>query len=364
MLQAAGIESYIMNTYRRINKNEFQYDFFITRDQKEFYDDEISALGGRKFCVDFQDISSTFKRVIKESRYLKEFLMKNHYDVIHIHSGTPLRFMYLIAAKKAGVKTRIYHSHSAKVKGPHKLIFLKHSLFKLFKQFIPFYATDLFACSELAGEWMYPKRCLNKVHVVKNGIDINLFDFNAEKREQMREELNVDDNFVIVHVGRFNAQKNHVFLMNMFEEVLKEIKNAKLLLVGEGELYDEIYKLVESKELMNAVDFLGVRSDVSSILQASDIFVLPSNYEGLPVVGIEAQSTGTYCLLSENVTSEIKITDNIELLPIDSFEPWVNAMKKQQNNKKSSVRDDIINSGYEIQTTVNFLEKFYSGDKV
>lgn len=359
MLQAAGIESFIMNTYRHIDREKVQFDFLITRDEKEFYDEEIRTLGGRKIVVDFMHIKSTFLRVIRESIEIKKILKETDYDIVHIHSGTPLRVFYLIAAKNAGVKTRIYHSHSAKVMGPHRLLQFKIIIFTLLKQLFPRYATDYFACSRLAGEWMFPQRIQDQVKIIFNGIDSEMFKFDEKSRRKYRKVLNIENYFVIGHIGRFNDQKNHVFLIDIFADLVKQDDRALLMLLGEGELFETIRKKVEKLDLTDKVMMLGVRSDIPQLLQAMDVFVLPSNYEGLPVVGIEAQASGNLCLLSDQVTPETVITENVKLLPIDSTNIWVEEILLAKKFKKKDTSQIIKESGYDISTTAQYLQDFY-----
>ena len=365
MLQAAGIESFIMNVYRNIDRERIQFDFFITRDEKEFYDDEISKLGGKKFVTNFNQNSNVFIRVLKESKALYKFLKKSDYQIIHVHSGTPLRIFYLLAAKCAGVKKRIYHSHSAEVKGPHSNLGIKKVIFKFLKVFFPLFGTDFFACSKAAGEWMYIKNMIrhDKVRVIYNGINSIEFQYDEEVRKVYRKELGLENKFVIGHVGRFNTQKNHTFLIDIFREIQTMDKQTVLLLLGEGELEGNIREKVSNLNLSETVKFLGVRHDVNKVMQAMDAFVLPSNYEGLPVVGVEAQAAGLPMFCSDNITNEVVITPNINLLSLNlSAKEWAKIiMQKGKKNHRKNMLDYIVKSGYDISKSVNDLQKFYEG---
>ena len=359
MLQAAGIESYIMNTYRHINREEIQFDFLVTRNVEEYYDQEIAEMGGRKFVIDFTECSSVFLRVLKESIALEKMLKNSSYNVIHVHSGTPLRIFYLFAAKRAGVRTRIYHSHSAKVTGPHKLLHVKRAVFEMLKQFFPWCATDYFACSELAGQWMFPRRIQDKVRIIHNGIDTEKFRYNPEVEQEYRKKLNLENNFVIGHIGRFNDQKNHTFLLDIFKEVAERNEDARLLLIGEGELEEQIKEKIHRLNLEQKVLLLGVRRDFAQLFQVMNVFVLPSNYEGLPVVGIEAQASGNLCLLSDQVTPETVITPNAKLLSIKSTDIWVREIEKAKSFQKTDTSELIRKHGYDIKDSVRRMEKFY-----
>lgn len=363
MLQAAGIESFIMNTYRNIDRNKVQFDFFVTRDEKEFYDDEIKSLGGRKFVVDIDKNTNVFIRVIKESIELKRVLKREKYNIVHIHTGTPLRIFYLIAAKMAKVKTRIYHSHSAEVLGPHEMIGYKKLIFKILKQFFKFVGTDFFACSNAAAEWIYTSRLIssNNVKIIYNGIDLNKFKFNKDIRDNYRKKLGIENKFVIGHIGRFEEQKNHKFLIDIFNEVYQSDPSARLLLIGKGNLEQEIRNKVLKYGLNDSVIFLGVIDDVNKIMQAMDVFVLPSNYEGLPVVGVEAQASGLKMISSDNITEEVAITPNIEFVSLDkSAKEWAEIiLDVKENYVRYNTSKLIQQSGYDIRSVANKMERFY-----
>lgn len=357
-MQAAGIESYIMNVYRHIDREKIQFDFWITREEKEFYDDEIEKLGGKKYTTNRMNIKNTGIRVFLESIDLYKFLKKNKYEVIEVHTGTPLRFMYLIAAKMAGVRKRIYHSHSAEVFGPHKGLLIKKIIFSFIKNFIPVFATDLFACSEAAGKWMYPRKYQDKVEIIYNGIDTKKFKFNDDIRKEYRNKENVTNEIILGHVARFNEQKNHTFLIDVFKEVVKENSNYQLWLIGSGELEEQIKEKVKKLNLNKNVKFFGVRNDVNKIMQAIDIFVLPSNYEGLPVVGIEAQFSGVQCFFSDKITKEVEITQNVKFIKLDIKDWKYNIL--HPNIQDRNIKVNIKNSSYDIENTINKLMKIYS----
>lgn len=359
MLQAAGIESFIMNVYRNIDREKVQFDFLITRDQPEFYDEEIRSLGGRKLVMDHSDLSSTWKRVQAEAAEMAEMFKNGEYDIVHIHSGTPLRVFYLKALREAGVPVRIYHSHSAKVKGPHKLLKVKTMIFSLLKQKFPVWGTDYFACSEAAADWMYPKKLQNQVRVVHNGIDVDRFRFDEKRRQKIREELSLGDAFVIGHIGRFEEQKNHTFLLDIMKEVVKKKPGARLLLIGEGDLMEPMKEKARNLGISDNVLFLGVRRDIPALYDAMDVFVLPSNYEGLPVVGVEAQASGTPSLFSDQVTPETIITGHASLLPIDSAEKWADEILKLEGTGKKDASREIRKAGYDIKDTARSLQEFY-----
>lgn len=357
MLSAAGIESFIMNVYRKIDRNKVQFDFLVLRDEKEFYEDEINQLGGKKFFV-ISNKKNTLLRIIDESFKIKKFLEKNKYDIVHIHYTTPLRAPYLLAAKLAGVKTRIYHSHSAYVEGKS---FIKLFIYSIMRRKITSWATNYLACSKLAANWMFEKKLIdsNKVQVVNNGIILDKFAYDEKIRNEYRKEFNVEDKKVIGHVARFKDQKNHTFLIDIMEELVKKDSNYVLWLIGKGDLEQEIKEKVSRLNLEDNVKFLGVRDDVNKLMQAMDIFVLPSIYEGLPVVGIEAQASGLKCLFSNKITDEVIVTDKCKSIELNK-EMWVSELLEYDNleNKRNCTKE-IKEAGYDMEKTVQDLYMLY-----
>jgi len=369
MLQSAGIENFIMNVYRHIDRTKIQFDFLVTRNQEEFFDDEIAFLGGKKHTIDCMNTKNVLFRVLKESFQIFKFLKKSpEYKIMHVHSGTPLRVFYLLAGKMAKCPVRIYHSHSAEVKGPHSNLGLKKYVFKILLQLFPYWGTDFFACSKLAAEWMYSQRMINAelVKVINNGIDLNVFSFNHEIRQEFRSKMNINDNqFVIGHIGRFDDQKNHTFLINIFQVVVNKNPNAILWLIGTGELKEKIREKVQRLKLEKHVVFLGVRSDVMNLMQAMDVFLLPSNYEGLPVVAVEAQAVGLPCVMSDTITEEAKIIPNSFFISLNaSLDFWSDkvcqfACVEKQIFEKRKTSEYLSRCGFDIRDVARDIEQFY-----
>lgn len=361
-LQAAGIENFIMNTYRDIDRDKFSFDFLIMRDQKEFFDDEIKTLGGSKYTINRMKIKNTLMRIVAESKDLYKFLKEKNYDVIHIHSVTPLRVLFLSVAKLAGVKSRIYHSHSAFIVDKEKL---KLPVYELFRRLFPYVGTHFFACSEAAANWMYPKKILSsndKIEVIYNGIDTEAYKFDVSSRNRIRKELKIEDKFVLGNTGRFLEQKNQSFLINLLSKLDSD---TVLILIGEGALLNEVKRKTQQMNLSNRVFFLGVRDDVREILSAIDLYVMPSLYEGLPVSAVEAQCSGLPCLLSKNITEEIELTDSVSFLSLDTESSWIEKINElkiefssfQKNRTEASV--EVKNKGYDIKETITRLERIY-----
>lgn len=342
-----GVETFLMNYYRNINRDKVQFDF-ISIYNKLCFEDEIKSLGGRVYTICSEKVNP-----IKYCSQLKKIIKENNYGIVHINMLSAANILPVIIAKKQKVKHIIIHSHNSNT--PSGL--LRKLLNTLNKPFLHL-GTDFFACSKLAGEWLYGKKFLNThpLKIINNAVDLDNYEFNPKTRENIRKELNCDDKFVIGHVGRFCYQKNHEFLIDVFYEVQKEDKDAMLLLIGEGELKEEIQKKVEKMNIQNNVIFLGTTDKVQNYLQAMDLFVLPSRFEGLPVVGIEAQASGTKCLFSSNITKETKITDNTEFVGMN-IQEWKRKILNCKNISKKN--KNVIDDRYNIKIASNELEKIY-----
>ena len=313
-MNGGGVEAVVMNYYRHIDRSKVQFDFLIDSDSSLVPREEIESLGGRVFEI------PPYQHVIEYQRELQRLFKEEGWKIVHSHINA-LSVFPLRAAKKAGVPVRIAHSHSTSGKGEHA----KNALKAVLKTQSNRYPTHRFACSRFAGEWLFGKAA--DFEVIYNAIDLDFFRFNEEVRAQTRADLGlIDDQFVVGHVGRFTAQKNHVFLINIFSEVAKRRDDVVLLLVGSGEDGASVKSMVDKLGLSDRVKFLGQRSDVNRLYQAFDAFLLPSLYEGLCLVGVEAQVSGLPCLLSDTITREVDVTSKCKFMPINDSSIWVDAI--------------------------------------
>lgn len=358
MLSAAGIESFIMNMYRHIDRSKIQFDFLILRDQKEFYDDEIRSLGGRKYCV-HSSKKNTLLRIWDESKQIEEFLKKHKYHIVHIHYTTPLRAPYLLAAKRVGIPVRIYHAHSAVVSGKSKLKLL---IYNYYRNKIEKWGTDWFACSQAAAEWIFPDKLLKSgnVKVVYNGIDTVRFQYSENKRNKIRNELKLGESFTIIHTGRFIEQKNQMFILDIFKKLLVKCPDAKLLLLGTGDLLDKTKEHAATLNILENVQFLGVKSNVEEYLCAADCYIMPSLYEGLPVAAVEAQCAGLPCILSKNITNEVNLGKKVSFVSLSApISEWCDKILEYRNVTRMDGSRDVVACGYGIQYGAEKLQKFY-----
>ena len=349
-----GVESVVMNYYRHIDRTKIQFDFICDEDSTNIPYDEIEQLGGRVILV------PPYQKVFEYQKDLIKIFKDNNYKIVHSHLNT-LSVFPLRAAKKAGVPVRIAHSHSTTNKKEWK----KNLVKQILRPFSKVYATDYMCCSELAGRWLFGNKEYDKgnVYLLNNAIDLDKFKYDEQLRNKKRKELNIkDDTLVIGHVGRFVEQKNHRFLIDIFNEVHKQKENSILLLVGQGPLMQEMKEKAKNLGLENSVKFLGQRNDINELYQVFDVFCLPSLYEGLPVVGIEAQATGLLCVLSDDMTKETKVLNETEFLSLkQSASVWAKIILNKQLMllDKNNTTKKMSAVGYDINIESFKLEKIY-----
>ncbi|QDY44832.1 glycosyltransferase family 1 protein [Planococcus glaciei] len=300
-LDIGGAEMMIMNIYRNIDKSKIQFDFVVNDQIQQYaFESEIESMGGRIYRIPRYKITNylAYKKVWED-------LLLEHpeWQVIHGHHTSPA-FIYLPIAKRLKRNT-IAHSHTAGSGESFK------SKLKILTRYpIRHMADYLFSCSALAGEWMFGKK--KKIYVLNNAIDTNKFLFSTSSREEKRLELQLENKFVIGHVGRMYPEKNHFFLIDIFDSIYKQNNNTVLLLIGDGKLRSQLEKKVMELNLSENVIFTGIRNDIPELMQAMDLFLFPSLYEGLPVTLIEAQASGLPCVVSNTVTEETKITNHVD----------------------------------------------------
>ena len=360
-MNGGGVEQMVMNYYNAIDRESIQFDFYIFKGSAKVPVEEIKTLGGRIFVL------PSLKHPFRYMKVLKKLLSENGYDIVHCHLSTLAGFA-LRAAKKAGVRVRILHNHSTS--GGNRE-FLRNLAKILLKPFAKRYATEYIACSEYAARWMYgavPICSLNEeappvrvARVARNAVDIDRFRFDKEKREAVRKELDIpSDAPVYGHIGRFCPQKNQSFLVDIFKEIVKQQKNALLVMAGNGKDKEYIQARVMAAGLTDNVIFAGHRSDPEALYSVFDCFLLPSNYEGLPVVGVEAQAAGLYCLFSDKVTAEAKLSDSAQYLSLKTpAEDWACAAICCAELRNDKGAEQVAAAGFDINTAAEELKKYY-----
>ena len=344
-MHRAGLETMLMNYYRNIDRSEIQFDFLMHRQEPSDYDDEILAMGGRIYRAPRlypQNYPAYFT-------YMKRFFREHpEYRIIHSHIDS-MSYLPLLAAKRAGVPIRIAHSHNTAIDKDFKYL-----LKQLFRFGITSVANVYAACGEEAGKFLFAGK---RFRVIPNAIDAEQFLFDGETRLQKREELGLRDKFVVGHVGRMSYQKNHTFLLDIFGQVAGKCEDAVLVLVGVGEKEAEIRQKVQTMNLTDRVIFLGKRSDVKELYQAMDVFLLPSLFEGVPVVGIEAQFSGLSCIFSDKVPKEVQISENCSFIELTQpADVWAEEVLKRNGTDRSNVS---ISSDYDIRHAHDALAQYY-----
>lgn len=347
-----GIETFLINYYRNIDKSKIQFDFINIYSNNLCFQDEIEQSGGKVYKV-----ANYYKHPFKYITEVKKIIKENDYQVIHCNMNSAVMLYPLIAAKMAKAKMIISHSHNASSdKG-----IIKKILHNINKHFIPCFANMYFACSNKAGDWFFSKKVMNsgRYQVINNGIDINKFSYNENIRKNKRKELNIsEDTIIIGHVGRFSIQKNHKYLIKVFNEIYKRNNKTVLLLIGVGPLMEKIKEQVKELNLNKAVIFLNKRTDLDELYQAMDLFVLPSLYEGLPLAGVEAQTSGLKCVFSDNITEEVKILDTTIFVDLkENPEEW--AKKILDLISSNNERKKIETNSFDIKNNAKILEEIY-----
>jgi glycosyltransferase involved in cell wall biosynthesis len=347
-MNRGGLETMLMNYYRQMDRNKIQFDFMVHRTESGHYDEEILKMGGRIYRMP-QIRPGNY---LKYFKLLHEFFKQNKsYKVVHSHINENSSFV-LKAAKRVGIPCRIAHSHLSDLGIDIKLPFRLYA--RLVMKGVP---TEYFACSQNAGKWLFGEQ--KNITVLNNAVNVYEFKYNEELREEVRKELNIRDELVIGHIGRFNKQKNHDYLIHIFKAVHDKEPNSILVLVGDGHLRNSIEKKVECLGLSSKVKFLGIRSDISRIMQGMDLFLFPSLFEGLPVVLVEAQAAGLNCIVSDSITDETNITGRVQFISLgDSVNSWANKILTTTYEHADTSKILQLN-GFDTTTTVNWLSTFY-----
>lgn len=346
-MNTGGAETFLMKIYRKIDKSKYQMDFCVNMKEPGFYDNEIKNMGGRMFVIpskseDLKGFKSGLKEIIKANNYKY---------VIRITSNAA-GFMDLKVAKKAGAEVCIARSSNSN-DGEGIWAIIAHKIGRLLYQK---YVDVRIAPSDLAAKYTFGEKAFSKgeVMLLNNAIDLNLYQYSDIGRRKIRSELGISD-FASVygHIGRFSKQKNHSFLIDIFHEIHKSDEEAKLILVGDGELEKSIREKIHQLEMDSDVFFLGIRKDIPELLSAMDVFVFPSLYEGMPNTVIEAQATGLPCLVSNTITHEADVAELVHFLDLNvSEEVWAEYAQKLKNNSRSDTMKLMSEKGYDIQSSV------------
>ena len=359
-LQAGGISSMILAVCENLDREAVNFDYLVYRDQEEFEDRRVQALGGRKLVASNTDAANKFEKFIYKFFRTYRVLRQERAEIFHINASTPYDCLVGLAARLAGVRTVILHAHNSRPEKSGK----GHLVFQnICRMFQPLCGDRYFACSNLANEFMYGSRRRKKAVLVKNGIDTRRFQFDETVRRQMRKRYGIQDALVVGHIGRLCPQKNQGFLIQIFAELRKLRKDARLVLIGQGELERELMDQVERLELQDSILYISVTSQPEQFYCMMDLFLLPSLYEGLPVVGVEAQASGLPCIFSDSITRELSITDRAHYLSLEqSPAEWAEqavTLAGETETDRSVYAIQVRQNGFEIRDTAKWLQSFY-----
>ena len=351
-LNIGGAETMVMNYYRNIDKSLIQFDFVVHGNNIGFYEKEIKDLGGKVYRVPRYKLYNHFK-------YKKAWniIFKDHpeYKIIHSHVRSTASIILKIA-KKYNLKT-ICHSHSTS-NGKGLSAFIK----KIFQKSIPKYADYLFSCSKESAIWLYGEKNANsnRCYIINNAIDASRFIYNTEIRNNKRKKLNVDNKIILGMVGRLAEVKNHRFAIELLKKLVNYNDKYHLLIIGSGDMKEKIVDQINNYNLKNNVTFLENRNDVNELLQAMDIYIMPSLWEGLPLSLVEAQAASLPCVISSNVLDGIIINDLVKKISLELINEWVDFIKNIDLTKERvNQYQRIADSGFDIKENVKTITEFY-----
>ena len=349
IMNQGGAETMIMNYYRALDKTKYQFDFLVNRQERGFYDDEIEAMGGHIYRA-FPVRPWTY---IQYFRWLDKFFAEHHdYKAVHCHIQDNAGFVHKYA-KKYGIEKRVTNSHIADIGFDYKYIFRVFGRYYVHK-----YSTVNVSCGVDAGKFLFGDR---PFELLNNAIDTKKFTFNPAIRDKVRKELNISDRIVVGDVARFGYQKNHKYLVDVFAELHKVEPKAYLLLVGDGDLKEKVQKQIEDLGLQNDAKILSKRPDVNELLQAFDVFFMPSLFEGLPVSVIEAQAAGLHSVLADTIDRRTDITGNIQFVSLNaSKKEWINALLNAAKQPREDTSEAIIKAAYDVNGNLKRLLTIYN----
>ena len=349
-----GVENLIYNYYLNIDKTKFQYDFFVEEPSDIINVEKIEKMGGRVVII------PSYKKIFKYTKVLKKMFIEGKYDIVQANMNS-LSVFSLRAAKKAKINVRICNSLSTSNKKEK----LHHLLKMLLRPFSKKYATHYFACSNLCGEWLYGKKILanQNYYKINNAIQYERYLYNETYRKELKNKHGLTDEFIVGTIGRLEPQKNQMFLLDIFAAILKYKQNSKLIIIGDGYLFDDLNDKINKLNLKDNVIILtskevGVRGSALKYYSLFDCFVLPSLYEGLPTVGIEAQINTLPCFMSNTITTETKISDRCEFIPLDAgSDEWAKTIIDNSNVERTNKFEC---QEYDVKVQAKLLEELYS----
>lgn len=353
-MDRAGIETMLMNYYRHIDREKIQFDFLCNKSKPGAYDKEISLLGGKIYHSPGLNPLKWFKY----DKMIRQLLLENpEIAIVQSHNGA-FSLQAQLSAKKNGIRNRIVHVHGTRID-----FNLKFFLKLIYKKFLKGSCNNYWGCGTEAINYYFGQKEIvsNNYLIIRNAIEIDKFTYDKNKRNELRKKYNLENKFVIGNVARFMKQKNHKFTLDLFKVILQKNSNAVLVLLGDGELQERMKEKAKELEIEKSVMFMGNVNNVNEMYQIMDLFLLPSLFEGLPVVGIEAQAAGLKCVMSDTITKEVAITKNVKFCSLknDSLEKWANEILEDKDYERKNMSQEIIDAGYSIKEEAKKLQEIY-----
>lgn len=338
-----GLTKMILEICQHTNPKKFHFDIAVFTDIPPDIADTLKQLHCRIYTLPDRN-----HHTLRYMNHLAKLIRRKHYQVIHVHGNSATMFFDIFASWLGGASIRIAHSHNDATQHP--------ALHNILKPFLNLLTTTPVACSKEAGKWTFFK----SFHIMRNGIECPLYRYNPQTRAEYRQKLEWENQFIIGHVGRFSYQKNHDFLIKIFASVMRKYPNARLLLIGEGETMEDTQKLARKLNIDKWIDFHGTVNNVYDYMQAIDVLILPSRFEGFGIVGIEAQASGIPCIVSDKVPKALQITDLVKFVSLEkSPDYWADIILQMINLPRTDRTLEIQKNGYDIQTAVKILESLY-----
>lgn len=354
---SGGIESYLVSNYESMDLTHLDIKIITTRKFSDIYDERLKEMNIEIIELLKEGKDSELNRTFKSRASFKQVMAEENFDVVHLNIYNGVSLSYSKLAYKLGVKRIIAHSHNSMI-GNVRLKQLKMAAHTIGKVRYQKYITDFWACSDLAGKWLFSSHHEKNIRLMKNGINAEKFTFDKNKRNLFRKKYALEDDALVVgNIGRLNNQKNQIFLIDLADNLRNKNIQFKMMIAGEGELKEELEQQIKDRNLENNVCLIGTITDTPTFYSGIDLFLLPSLFEGNPIVGIEAQCSGLRCYFSDKITKQLKIVESSEFLPIDSTDHWVEAISRTAYIKcdrpkmVKAVKDkkyDIKDTSYEM----------------
>ena len=357
-----GATIFELRVGERLKDSSIYFDYLCTEkaDKEELA--EYKKTKSRVYRLPIDNDHGLFIRELKINRRYYHFFKTHDYDIVYADTENALRAIHLFMARLAGVKVRVVHSHNTGLQTESKSSRL---ISRVLRRLFLFSATDYLACSEEAAKWLFPKSIVKrkKYEIIKNGIELEEYLYSEDKRKKMRKALGISEGSLVVgNVGRLMPQKNHSFMLDVFAELKKKRDDAVLLLVGEGKLRNEIEEKAAGLGISDSVIMTGNVTNVSDHLQAMDVFIMPSLFEGFGIAGIEAQAAGLFCLFSDSIPRDIDITPLAKFMPPEAgADKWAESILSIKCEERQDHSAEIEKAGFSIEATIDRLKNIYAG---